>query len=89
MKSYEKIIELLEAKKKQELTDEDKEKVAFLETLLKDKGCFFKLDADVSFNILEFLGLDENEAKQIYFDLISPEMFKETNPKVRYTTIQN
>lgn len=89
MNSFVKLLELLEVKKKQELTEEDKKKVEFLDKLFKDEGCFFKLDIDISLNILEFLGLEEEQAKTMYFDLISPEMFKKTNPKIRHTTIKN
>ena len=89
MKSYEKLLELLEEKKKQQLTEEDQKKVEFLDKLFKDEGCFFKLDFDVSLNILEYLGIDEETARTMYFDLISPEMFKKTTPKVRHTTVKN
>lgn len=89
MKSFEKLLELLEEKKKQQLTEEEQKKVEFLEKLFKDEACFFKLDIDVSLNILEFLGVDEEQANTMYFDLVSPEMFKKTTPKVRHTTVRN
>ena len=89
MKSFEKILELLEEKKKQQLTEEEQKKVEFLDKLFKDKGCFFKLDYEVSLNILEFLGIEENEANAIYFDLISPEVYKATTPKIRHTTVKD
>ncbi len=86
MESFDKLLELLENKKKQTLTEEEQKKVDFLSTLFKDKACFFKLDADTSFGILEFLGVPKEEIKTTYFSLISMESFQKVTPMVRYTT---
>lgn len=83
MKSFERLLILLENKKKEELNDEDQKKVDFLEKMLKNKAYFFRIQADTAYNILSFLGIPKEELKEVYLDLTSPEMFQETVPKVR------
>lgn len=87
MNSFDKLIELLEEKKKQDLNEEEIKKVEFLSKLFKDRGCFFKLKAPTAFGILEFLGVDEKDIQGMYFDLISAESFKENTPKIRHISI--
>lgn len=85
MDSFDKLLLLLEEKKKQVLQGEEKDKVEFLDKLLKNKACFFELKADVAFNILKYLGVPDDKLTSFYYDLTSPEMFSKTIPQVRIT----
>lgn len=88
MKELERIKELLNQKKQKELTDEDKKRIDLLEKILSDEGCFFKMPAETAFGILEFLDTPEEEAKQLYFGLISPEVYKKVTPEQRITIVK-
>lgn len=76
MDSYNKIIELVRIKREKITTKEDIDKCNTIETLLEDKECFFKMKATTSFGILKYLGIEDDSIVNMYFDLISPEHYK-------------
>lgn len=85
MDTIEKMKLMLEEKKEKASTKEDKEKIRIIELLLKNEKSFFEMKMPTIVEILKFLGATEQEEKQMLFDLLSPEQYDKTHPKVRYT----
>lgn len=83
MNKFEILCELLIKKKNKLTTDEDEKKYNIVETLLKDKGCFFKMNPETAIGILEFLEVKEEDMLEFYYDLISPSSYKENIPSER------
>lgn len=48
-------------------------RIELAERFLSDPQCFFKVRIDVSIPILVYIGIPENQVKDVYFKLISPE----------------
>ena len=59
-----------------EQNGEDLSKVNNVLSFLKDDMCFFKVDINLSIPILLYLGVKEEEVKDVYFQLISANNFK-------------
>lgn len=79
---------LFEQKKKNiNLSEVDNEKIKNLEYLLKNEDLFFNIDFQTAYGILEFLGVNENEIIDYYFELIAPKNL--TNKEPVYVTISN
>jgi hypothetical protein len=85
MDVIEKIKLMLENKKKQKLTPEDKEKIRIIESLIKQEKSFFQMKISTILEILKYLDATDEEAKAMIFDLLSPEQYDKTHEKVRYT----
>lgn len=62
-----------------------KEKIDNLKLIFNDNALFFKLDMETAVGILDFLGIEEDKILDVYFQLISPNLYQE-NFKI-YTTI--
>ena len=62
--------ELLEDKKKQTLTEKDKEELSLIETMLADEYWFNKVDPDTAGTILLFLGVPREELEDYYLSLL-------------------
>ena len=75
------ISDLIEKKRTNITTDEDKKKLELIEKICKNEKCFFEMKAATSIAILKFLGIPENEVLDYYFKLISIEEFKKQMPK--------
>ena len=71
----ERIKQLMELKKNQLQTEEDQQKYNLAFELLAKEDCFFKMDMETAFGILEFLG--------VYMDLISPKAYQEVKSQER------
>ncbi len=81
------IDKLVEEKKSKILTEEEQEKISQIESLLKIKGIFFKLNMDTVIGILDFLEVPHENIKEMYINLTSPEMYKASYIK-EYTSIE-
>lgn len=75
---------LVAQKKQQELTDDDKNKLAQAESLLRIQGLFFKIDANTAIGLLDFLGVPKENMKELYSKLTSPEAFVASNQQEYY-----
>ena len=49
----------------------EKEKFETIKMILEEDECFFKMDCDTAFSILEDLGFSKEQSKEIYKELIS------------------
>lgn len=58
-----------------EQNPKEKAKYNLIKQILKDKDCFFKLDAEASCTIIRDLGFDKKETLDIYQELISQKNF--------------
>ena len=58
-----------------EQNPKEKAKYNLIKQILKDKDCFFKLDAETSCTIIRDLGFDKKETLDIYQELISQKNF--------------
>ncbi len=76
--------ELVAQKKQQNLTDEDKNKLAQAESLLRIQGLFFKIDANTAIGLLDFLGVPRENMKDFYSKLTSPEAYMATKQQEYY-----
>ena len=83
MKEIEKLTKLLEAKKDKLYSEEDKEKYEIIQSFLNNDEYFFKANAKTVLGMLEFLEVDEKEAIDLYFNLISPENYQKKIPSER------
>ena len=81
--TQEDIIKLLEQKRLIASTNEDLEKIEVLDNLLKEKNCFFKMNASVVVGVLSYLGIPEEKIVDTYFSLISPKRMLEDVPTER------
>lgn len=54
----------------------DARKLELIDELLKDDQCFYKIDANTALSILAFLGIKEEDLRDVYLELISPKYFK-------------
>lgn len=74
----------LALKKKNELMTkgEDLKKINNIITFLQDDMCFFKTDIYTSIPILLYLGVGEDEVKDVYFELMSIDNYKK-GPDIR------
>ena len=88
MNAMERIKKKKKKKKQKELNEEDKKRIDLLEKILSDEGCFLKMPAETAFGILEFLETPDEEAKELYFGLISPEIYKKVTPNQRITIVK-
>ena len=55
---------------------EDLSKINNILSFLSDDMCFFKVDINISIPILLYLGVKEDEVKDVYFQLISVNNYK-------------
>ncbi len=81
--SIDKLKRLLEEKQKGNLTDEDKKKIDIIRCLIANPSSFFELNMGAAMGILDFLGVKEEERREVYLDLISPKSHKKNIPEVR------
>lgn len=65
------IKDLIEQKKKNELSQDDKEKLELIEKLITNDMIFFQLDMQTSYGILKFLGIEDENLSEFYSKLIS------------------
>ena len=72
MNNKERLQELIIARGKNLVTDIDKQKYETICQLMTDEDIFFKLKPVTALGILEFLGVQKEELKVFYTDLISP-----------------
>lgn len=79
----ERVRQLMELKKSQLKTEEDQQKYQLIIELLAEKDCFFKMDMETAFGILEFLGVTEEEALSLYMELTSPKVYQEVKSQER------
>ncbi len=77
--TLEKLKELLNEKKKNTLSDLDKEKVSLIERLFEDDQIFFHLEYTTAIGILRYLGIPEEKLKSVHMELISYDNFKTDN----------
>lgn len=59
--------------------DEDYKKINLVNNLLKDDKCFFNIPIEIAIPILLYLGVKEENVKDVYFELISYKNFSENN----------
>lgn len=52
------------------LVSKDPEKYSIIQEILANDNAFFELDVDTSFAILRDLGIQENDLKKVYLELI-------------------
>ena len=84
--NFEKLKELLNKKKSNIQTNDDVENIELIESLFElGPTCFFKVDQTAAIGILYYLGIPDEEIESVYFDLISPENYKNNATKIRYT----
>ena len=83
MDKFEILYNLLNLKKDNITTVDEEKKYLVVEKLLKDKGCFFKINIETAIGILDFLGVNENEILNFYSELISPSNYKKNIPSER------
>lgn len=67
-------------------TEDDIEKLENLRILLNSDDIFFSLDSDTALGILSYLGIEDENLKKAYFDLISLEEFKKNNSNYYFNT---
>lgn len=84
MKELDRLKELIEDKRKNIKTEDDKEKLEIIDELMKNDNCFFNLNVETAFGILDFLGVRQEEALGLYNGLISPENYMQNTPKQVY-----
>jgi len=67
--------------KKEELInkEENTEKIDIAIDILRDDMCFFNIDINVMVPILLYVGVEEKDVKNVYFNLISFNNFKKKN----------
>ena len=66
-----KIDELLEQKRNSNLSNEEKEELSLIESMLVDKTWYNKVDPNTAASILLFLGIPMEELEDYYISLIS------------------
>ena len=57
--------------------NKDIEKIKLIREILKIDNCFFKISANEALNILLFLGVEKSKLKDVYFQLISFDNYKD------------
>ncbi len=62
-------------KKEKMANAEELEQLNLIKTILKNPNCFFDIDMELAFNILSFLGIENDLIADIYYELISPSNF--------------
>lgn len=80
-KEFENLTKLIEEKKKENLTPEERSKLNQAESLLKIQGVFFKIDISTALGLLHFIGVPKDQLKDIYGRLTSLEAYKAASPK--------
>lgn len=71
-------IRLLLNKKGKNISEEDKTIFDRISFILSDDAAFFNMDMETAIYILAYLGIPEEEIKDTYFRLISPDNFMKT-----------
>lgn len=56
--------------------NDDLDRINNIIAFLSDDMCFFKVDINLSIPILVYLGISEENVKDVYFQLISPVNYK-------------
>ncbi len=77
--NLEDIRNLVIKKEKSVTTDEEQKKINLIKEFLKDDKCFFNIPIETAIAILYFLGIKEENIKEVYFNLISYENFSKNN----------
>ncbi len=67
--------DLLKEKEKKVTTEEDKEKIELLKSVLTNDKAFFAIEISTAVGILDFLEVPIDEIKQLYLELISPQNY--------------
>lgn len=57
------------------ITDEEKYKM--ISNILKNDNCFFEMDIDTAYQILEDLNVKKEDIRKVYLDLIKIENFND------------
>ena len=52
------------------ISSNNKDRLNIIKDILKDDKCFFKMDIDTAFNILNDLGFNKEESMNIYSEII-------------------
>lgn len=76
MRNIDYVRNLVEKKKQQVNTEEDLKRIEAIETFLLDSRAFIKINRMVSLNILEYLGVPENDIDNLYDELTDYENIK-------------
>lgn len=67
---------LVEQKKKSSSSEEDLKRIEAIESFLLDRRAFVKINRLVGLNILEYLGVPENDIDELYEELTSYDNIK-------------
>lgn len=59
--------------------EDDYKKINLVNNFLKDDKCFFNIPIETAISILLYLGIKEEEVKDVYFELISYQNFSEND----------
>lgn len=66
----------IEKKERLMLNDESVDMIDSVLAFLSDDMCFFKVDINLSIPILLYLGIREDNVKEVYFQLLDSKNFK-------------
>lgn len=69
----------LKIKDKQQAMGENLDKIDNVINFLSDEQCFYKIDIYSAVPLLLYLGVKEEDVKDVYFDLIKPDNYKLNN----------